>query len=109
MAGAHNWRAVRVDRGRFPLPTIAAARRTFLSRSRRATIYRVFLTDGTSARHLRGAARVGDRIVFSMPDRLARQPSLHLVNLAAERVDWPRTARYAESARVSDIRHERGN
>lgn len=66
-----------------------------------ATIYRVFLTDGTSLVSYGEPARVGDRIVFSMPTTASLDnPSLHLVNLAAERVDWPRTARYAESARA---------
>ena len=66
-----------------------------------ATIYRVFLTDGTSLVSYGEPARVGDRIVFSMPTTASLDnPPLHLVNLAAARVDWPRTERYAESARA---------
>jgi hypothetical protein len=67
-----------------------------------ATIFRVFLTDGSSLVSYGEPARVGDRIVFSMPTAAALEnPPLHLVNLAAERVDWPRTERYAEAARAS--------
>ena len=66
-----------------------------------ATIYRVFLTDGTSLVSYGEPARVGDRIVFSMPTTASLDnPPLHLVNLAAARVDWSRTERYAESARA---------
>jgi hypothetical protein len=66
-----------------------------------ATIYRVFLTDGTSLVSYGEPTRVGDRVVFSMPTTASLEnPPLHLVNLAAARVDWTRTARYAESARA---------
>ena len=47
-------------------------------------------------------ARVGDRVVFSMPTgAVTADPSLHLVNIAADRVDWDRTNNYAESARTA--------
>ena len=50
-------------------------------------------------------ARVADRVVFSMPTRPAgaaeATPPLRLVNIAADRVDWDRTNRYAESARTT--------
>ena len=66
-----------------------------------ATIFRVFLVDGTALVSYGEPARVGDRVVFSMPTTaLLDNPPLHLVNLAADRVDWPRTERYAESARA---------
>jgi len=67
-----------------------------------ATIFRVFLTDGSSLVSYGEPARVGDRIVFSMPTAAnLENPPLHLVNLAAGQVDWPRTERYAESARAA--------
>jgi len=66
-----------------------------------ATLLRVFLTDGTSLVSFGELARVGDRIVFSMPTSAGRDPALHLVNLAASRVDWERTNRYAASARAA--------
>ena len=67
-----------------------------------ATIFRVFLTDGSSLVSYGEPARVGDRIVFSMPTTAnLENPPLHLVNLAAAQVDWPRTERYAESARAA--------
>src|SRR5690242_12163893 len=66
-----------------------------------APLLRVFLKDGSALVSYGEFARVGDRVVFSMPVDTAADPSLHLVNLAADRVDWDRTNRYADSARAS--------
>jgi hypothetical protein len=67
-----------------------------------ATIFRVFLTDGSSLVSYGEPARVGDRVVFSMPTAASLEnPPLHLVNLAVGQVDWPRTERYAEAARAA--------
>src|SRR5712664_3230809 len=47
-------------------------------------------------------ARVGDRVVFSMPSGSpGANPALQVVTIAADRVDWERTNRYAESARAA--------
>jgi len=64
-----------------------------------ATLFRVFLKDGGTLVSFGEVARVGDRVVFSMPTGPGNPPPLHLTTLAADRVDWPRTDRYAESAR----------
>jgi hypothetical protein len=64
-----------------------------------ATLFRLFLKDGGTLVSYGEVARVGDRVVFSMPTSAGPNPALHLVNIAADRVDWPRTDRYAESAR----------
>src|SRR3981081_4918116 len=66
-----------------------------------ATLLRVFLTDGTSLVSYGEPARVGDRIIFSMPTATTPNPPLHLVNLPAARVDWDRTNRYAATARTT--------
>ena len=66
-----------------------------------ATLLRVFLNDGTSLVSYGELARVGDRVVFSMPTAASPNPPLQLVNLPADRVDWDRTNRYAESARAT--------
>jgi hypothetical protein len=63
------------------------------------TLLRVFLKDGASLVSYGEPARVGDRVVFSMPTEAAPNPTLHLVTLAADRVDWDRTDRYAATAR----------
>jgi hypothetical protein len=66
-----------------------------------ATLLRVFLKDGTSLVSFGEPARVGERVVFSMPTESGPNPPLHLVNLSADRVDWDRTNRYAASARAA--------
>ncbi|HZT76782.1 MAG TPA: hypothetical protein VFA27_08995 [Vicinamibacterales bacterium] len=65
------------------------------------TLLRVFLKDGTSLVSYGEPARVGDRVVFSMPTAATPNPPLHLVDIAADRVDWDHTNRYAASARAS--------
>ena len=66
-----------------------------------ATLFRVFMKDGTALVSYGEFARVGDRIVFSMPAAATPNPPLHLVNVSAEHVDWDRTDRYSESARAA--------
>jgi hypothetical protein len=67
-----------------------------------AAILRIFLTNGTAITSYGEYARVGDRVVFSMPlGALTAQPHLHLVNLPAGLVDWRTTEEYAESARYA--------
>src|SRR6478672_9410725 len=65
------------------------------------TLLRVFLTDGSALVSYGEPARIGDRVVFSMPTAATPDPPLHLVDMAAERVDWERTNRYSEAARAA--------
>lgn len=67
-----------------------------------ATLLRVFLKDGTSLVSYGELARVGERVVFSMPTSASpADPRLHLVNIAADHVDWERTDHYADAARAA--------
>jgi hypothetical protein len=68
------------------------------------TLFRVFLNDGTAIVSYGEYARVGDRIVFSMPmgavdANTPGDPSLHVVNLPVSAVNWTATEKYAASAR----------
>ena len=65
------------------------------------TLLRVFLTDGTALASYGEPARIGDRIVFSIPMAATPNPPLHLVNLPVARVNWERTARYTEATRAA--------
>ncbi len=70
------------------------------------TLFRVFLNDGTAIVSYGEYARVGDRLVFSMPigavdANVAGEPNLHVVNLPVSAVNWTATEKYAESARHS--------
>src|SRR5262245_6160272 len=65
-----------------------------------ATLLRVFLRDGVTLISYGEPARVGDRVVFSLPTGPLPNPPLHLVNLPAALVDWERTDQYAAAARA---------
>jgi hypothetical protein len=74
------------------------------ARAESTTLFRVFLNDGTAIVSYGAYARVGDRLVFSMPmgavdATAAADPSLHVVNLPLSAVNWTATEKYAESAR----------
>lgn len=72
------------------------------SAAENATLFQVFLNDGTKVVSYGEYVRVGDRIIFSMPiGALTPEPQLHVVNLPAAAVDWGSTARYADSIRYS--------
>jgi hypothetical protein len=74
-----------------------------------AATFRLFLTDGTSLVSYGEFARVGDRVVFSMPTAATGDPRLQLVDLAANLVDWDRTNRYAASARTAHYIETQGD
>ena len=65
------------------------------------TMMRVFLTDGSALVSYGEPARIGDRVIFSIPTSASPNPPLHLMDLAAARVDWERTNRYADAARAA--------
>ena len=58
-----------------------------------ATLLRVFLRDGKTLVSYGELARVGDRVIFSMPTGPLPNPPLHLVNLPADWVDWKKRRR----------------
>jgi hypothetical protein len=71
-----------------------------------ATLFRVFLNDGTAVVSYGEYARVGDRVIFSMPigavgGSSTAGASLHVVNLPATAVNWTESTRYADSARFA--------
>ena len=74
-----------------------------------ATLFRLYLIDGTAMVSYGEYARVGDRVIFSMPvGGPADQPRVHVVTIPAGVVDWARTERYAESARYQRYAESRG-
>lgn len=66
----------------------------------RPPLFRVFLTDGRSLSCYGEWARVADTVVFSLPLTDDVAPELQLITLGADRVDWPRTERYANTVRT---------
>jgi hypothetical protein len=74
-----------------------------------ATLYRVFLRDGTTVLSYGEFARVSDRIVISVPlGGAAASPDLHLVSLPSDSVDWLKTDAYADSVRATRYAGTRG-
>jgi hypothetical protein len=74
-----------------------------------AVYYRVFLTDGSSLASYGEFARVADRVVFSMPLGDSDDvPTLQLVSVPADRVDWSATEKYADAARAAHFAATRG-
>ncbi|MBA3271310.1 MAG: hypothetical protein H0T71_12455 [Acidobacteria bacterium] len=72
-------------------------------------LFRVFLHDGTALASFGEWARVDDRLIFSMPLAPGAGPgALHLVSLPVQRVDLPRTERYADTVRASHYAATRG-
>jgi hypothetical protein len=72
-------------------------------------LFRVFLADGTALASFGEWARVDDRLIFSMPTTPGAGPGdLHLVSLPVDRIDLPRTVRYADSVRASHYAASRG-
>jgi hypothetical protein len=70
------------------------------------TLFRVFLNDGTAVVSYGEYARVGDRVVFSMPigsidTNSVVGPNMHVVNLPVSAVNWTLTEKYARSARYA--------
>jgi hypothetical protein len=75
-----------------------------------ATLFRIYLADGTTLVSYGEYARVNDQVIFSMPaGGPADQPRLHVVTLNAALVDWTRTDAYAASARYQQYASTRGD
>ena len=69
-----------------------------------ASLYRVFLRDGSTVLSFGEFARVADRVVVSLPVGAA----LQILSLPADSVDWERTDAYAESVRATRYAATRG-
>ena len=74
-----------------------------------ASLYRVFLYDGTTLLSYGEYARVSDRVVISLPiGGTDAAPELHLLSIPAESVDWEKTDAYADSVRATRYASTRG-
>ena len=73
------------------------------------TLYRVFLRDGSTLVSYGEFARVGDRVVVSLPlGGTDAAPELQLLSLPSDAVDWEKTDAYADSARAARYAQTRG-
>lgn len=64
-------------------------------------LFRVILNDGRALASYGEFARVGDRVVFSMPLGASAPARLQVVTLPASIVNWESTQRYAEAVRYA--------
>ena len=81
---------------------LTAAPAAAQTRAPEATLFRVFLTDGTTLVSYGEYARVADRVVISLPISGAEAPPrLQMVSIPATAVDWDRTDAYTEAARAA--------
>src|SRR6185503_14577888 len=88
---------------------LCAARATAQPAPSDASLYRVFLRDGSTLLSYGEFARVSDRIVMSVPlGDTPAGPDLHLVSIPSESVDWEKTDAYADSVRAARYAGTRG-
>ena len=97
-----------LNRRSMPLAALAWLACTAPAFAESVRLFRVFLNDGTAIVSYGEYARVGDRLVFSMPigavdASAAGDPSLHVVNLPVSSVNLTATEKYAESARHTPL------
>jgi hypothetical protein len=82
------------------IAVVSLATVTGVSAAADATLFRLFLRDGSSIVSFGEFARLDEQVVFSMPvGGPSDQPRLHVVTLPASQVDWVRTDRYSAAAR----------
>jgi hypothetical protein len=88
---------------------LSAARSPAQIASPDASLYRIFLRDGSTVVSYGEFARVSDRVVVSLPvGGTPDVPDLHLLSLPADSVDWEKTDAYADSVRASRYAATRG-
>jgi hypothetical protein len=74
-----------------------------------ATLFRLFMRDGSSVVSFGEFTRLDDQVIFSMPvGGPPEEPRLHVVSVPASEIDWERTGRYAASARSARYAETRG-
>ena len=89
---------------------VPASRLTASAGGGSRVLFRVFLSDGRVLSSYGEWARLDDRVIFSMPTQLSRDPvELQLITIPSQRVDWPRTEMYAESVRAAAYAAHRGD
>ncbi len=73
------------------------------------TLFRLFLLDGKEFVSYGEFVRLEGNVIFSMPvGGTKEQPRLQVATVRADLVDWPKTERYAESARYQRYAETRG-
>ncbi len=83
-------------------PRIAAAQTATTPANADATLFRVFLRDGSTIVSYGEYARVADRVIVTLPiGDTGSTPDLQMLSIPADTVDWEKTDAYADSARAA--------
>jgi hypothetical protein len=82
---------------------VAARRVSAGQAADQATLFRVFLRDGSTLVSYGEYARVADRVIVTLPlgATTATTPDLEILSIPADTVDWEKTDAYADSARAA--------
>jgi hypothetical protein len=72
-----------------------------------ATLFRVFLNDGSALVSYGEFSRVGDQVVVPLPIQL-NPLKLQMISIPGDRVDWEKTDAYSDSARAARYAATRG-
>lgn len=100
MQGGTQWRGLMAA-----LAMLAGSVSTGTAEAPSAELYRIFLSNPVTLDSLVSYgeyARLGDRVVFSLPiGDLSAEPTLQLVTIPSDVVNWPATERYAQAARYA--------
>jgi len=85
------------------VPAAAFAQSSASPAANDATLFRVFLRDGSTLVSYGEYARVADRVVLALPlvGATASTPDLEMLSIPADTVDWDKTDAYADSARAA--------
>lgn len=78
------------------------------ARAQDASLFRIFLLEGEPLVSYGEFARVADRVVFSVPIGGPAAPTLQMVSVPANLVDWNRTEAYAHAVRSRRYAETRG-
>lgn len=93
----------------FALPAAPAAAQTPPVRAADTTLFRVFLRDGGVLVSFGEFAQVADRVVLSVPvGGPDDNPTLHVLSVAQQDIDWERTTAYARAVRAKRYADTRG-
>ena len=81
---------------------LAAAAASSAAQATDATLFRVFLRDGSTLVSYGEYARVADRVIVTLPlGDGGAAPDLQVLSIPADTVDWEKTDAYADSARAA--------
>jgi hypothetical protein len=87
-------------------PVAVAATPQLASNVPSPALFRIFLKDGTALASFGEFARVGERVIFSLPLGAGRD---QLASIASGDVDWDRTDRYTDAVRAAHYALTRGD